>query len=148
MKLEKVLWEKLLGGIDSGALPLDQLARTGKPNDALVGPAANQPEGDAVAPIYAVSATELYATLIERISRTGNMEWLEQDHSALYARAATYSPSMRFPDINHIWALPIEYGTATLTLYAAARLGYSDMGKNRKRLDGWLRLLNDIPMVE
>lgn len=139
--MTKLLWNKVLGKIDSGPLTLESIERSGKPNDALIGPERLKP--DAVAPVFIVNPWELWSALLERIDRE-KVEWLEKDREKLYARAATYSPGLKFPDINHFWVVPIEEDKSTVAFYAAARLGYSDMGKNRKRLDGWLRLLDDL----
>jgi uncharacterized protein (DUF1499 family) len=140
------VWQTLTGSADMGPLTLETLMRTGKPNDALIGPASALPvPPDATAPVFAIPAEELFATLISRINSSETITWAEQDSANFYARALTFSPLMRFPDTSQIWVLPVDDTHATLVLYAAAKLGHSDMGKNRERLESWLSLLSDLP---
>lgn len=140
------IWKATSGPSDLGAMTLETLARTGKPNDALIGPADALPlSPDAQTPVFAVTAEQLYRQIIARIDATGTVTWANQNEEALYARALTFSSLMRFPDTNHIWVLPVDETHATLVLYAAAKLGQSDLGKNRERLDSWLSLLADLP---
>lgn len=139
------VWQMTTGPADMGAMTLETLTRTGKPNDALIGPADALPMApDVESPVFAVPAEELFQQIIARIEATGTVTWVEQNDGALYARALTFSPLMRFPDTNHIWVAPVDETHATLVLYAAAKLGQSDLGKNRERLDGWIDLLSDI----
>ena len=143
------VWRLTAGDPDMGRQTLETLTRTGKPNDALIAPdnaVALTPE--AQAPVYAIAPGELFETLLTRIGNTETIEWVERDAEAFYARGVTTSPLMRFPDTNHIWVLPVGDNNATLALYTAAKLGHSDMGKNRERLDAWIALLNDVPTAE
>lgn len=140
------VWQATNGPADMGPMTLETLVRTGKPNDALIGPADALPmTPDANAPVFAVPADELFGQIIAQVEATGTVTWVEQNDAALYARALTFSSLMRFPDTNHIWVLPVDETHATLVLYAAAKLGQSDLGKNRERLDAWLDLLSDVP---
>lgn len=140
------VWRTFTGPADMGAMSIETLVRTGKPNDALIGPANALPlPPDAEPPVFAVPAQELFRHLIAQVEATDTVTWVEQNDEALYARALTFSSLMRFPDTNHIWALPVDETHSTLVLYAAAKLGQSDLGKNRERLDAWLNLLSGIP---
>lgn len=141
------VWRLAFGSPDLGRQHLESLQRTGRPNDALFVPAGDaRPDAEAIAP-FAVDADTLYSTLIGRIDATGRVAWVERDPATRYARALTWSPVMRFPDTNHIWVVPLGEDRSALYLYAAAKLGHSDLGKNRERLAGWLGLLDDLPRV-
>ena len=150
------VWQQVAGNPDLGAQRLESLARTGKPNDALLGPtAALAIAPDAATPVFDIPPVELFDTLITRIDEAGTVMWVESDEAQLYARGITRSPLMAFPDTNHIWVLPVTGENAgpateqsTLVLYAAAQLGQSDMGKNRERMDAWLALLDDVPRAQ
>jgi uncharacterized protein (DUF1499 family) len=148
------VWQQIAGDPDTGAQSLETLERSGKPNDALLGPQgriATAP--DASTPVFQVTPTELFATLLARIEEADQVQWVERDEDELYARGITASPTLQFPDINHIWVLPVvmgdgEQSRSTLALYAAAQLGQSDLGKNRERMDRWLALLDDLPRAD
>lgn len=142
------IWQTVLGDPDAGRIELDQLQRSGRPNDALIGPADQLTiVPDAETPTFGIPAPALYARLVAAIQEEGVVTWVERDPVGLYARAITYSPRLRFADVNHIWVLPREGQTSAVILYSAAHMGYSDMGKNRERLDGWLQLLQDVPLA-
>lgn len=142
------VWQRVAGDPDMGRQTLETLTRTGKPNDALIAPQnALALAPDAEAPVYAVPPEQLFQMLLARVDETENINWVERDPEALYARGITTSPLLRFPDTNHIWVLPVGEDNATLVLYTAAQLGQSDMGKNRERLDVWIGLLSDVPTI-
>lgn len=143
------VWEMTVGDPDMGAMTLDSIQRTGKPNDALFVPPsfASTPDSIVVG-TFAVEAGTLYTTLIARIEALGGVTWVEQNADARYARALTFSPMLRFPDTNHIWVTEEGDGTSGLALYAAAQMGTSDVGKNKARLESWLALLDDLPRTE
>lgn len=142
------VWRQVASDPDMGAQSPETLQRTGKPNDALLGPAeALSVRADAQTPVFDVPPTELFETLLARIDAAQSIRWVERDPTGLYARGITRSPLMKFPDTSHIWALPSgdDQTKSSLVLYAAAQLGHSDLGKNRQRLDSWLGLLDDLP---
>ncbi len=143
------VWQMTVGDPDTGAMSVDNITRTGKPNDALMVPAwaRDRPDSTPI-PAFAVDADTLYTTLVARLEALGTVTWAEQDATARYARGITFSPGLKFPDINHIWAVEGEDGTSGLFLYAAAQMGTSDQGKNRERLQGWLALLDDLPRAQ
>jgi uncharacterized protein (DUF1499 family) len=148
------VWQQIAGDPDTGAQSPETLDRTGKPNDALLGPQdafAVAPDGST--PVFQVPPAELFATLVARIEEANEIRWVERNDDRLYARGITASPTLQFPDINHIWVLPVatedgENPRSTLALYAAAHMGQSDLGKNRERMDRWLTLLDDLPRAE
>lgn len=60
------------------------LVRTGKPNDALIGPASALPlPPDAEPPVFAVPAQELYQQVIALVEATGIVTWVEQNGEQL-----------------------------------------------------------------
>ena len=139
-------WRMTTGDPDMGRQSIDSLQRTGKPNDALFVPAFAEPMPESTSiDAFAMDADALYQTVVERVEATGQVEWVEQDAAARYARALTFSPTMGFPDTNQIWVVEGPDGTSGLYLYAAAKLGQSDLGKNAERLQSWLALLDDLP---
>lgn len=147
------LWQRVAGDPDMGAQTLQTLERTGKPNDALLGPEdALAIPSDAPTPVFAVPPDELFDTLVARIDIAEDIQWVERDTENLYARGITTSPLMQFPDTNHIWVVPVgdnePHTESTLVLYSAAQLGQSDMGKNRERMNAWVALIDDVPKAQ
>ena len=137
------LWRTLAGDPDTGRIALEALECTGRPNDALIAPTGWAPfEPDGEPPVFDEPADQLFDRLVAIMAEEPGAVWAERDEAGLYARLITFSPLLKFPDVNHVWVLPAEDGaSSTLALYAAAQLGHSDMGKNKERLEGWLARL-------
>lgn len=126
--------------------PLDftTLVRTGKPNDYLVCPVDYcAATADAEAPVTALSADELRDRLIEFTTdgpQAGNITRLRFDLSTRHFEFLVRTPTMRFPDIVAVDVIERD-GGSSLALYSKSIYGYSDVGKNRERLEIWLRFL-------
>ncbi|MDZ7822715.1 MAG: DUF1499 domain-containing protein [Ahrensia sp.] len=131
-------WETFFGNADIGPIDFNNLARTGKPNDALICSEGFCPEGqnaDATLPTYNLQPAQLIERLEENIRSMGQIYKRVDDRSdPNQIRFITWSNLMRFPDINIFTVVAIDGEKTALLGYAAAQLGYSDTGANLKRL--------------
>jgi len=48
------------------------------------------------------------------------------------------SALFRFADDIDVQAIPVDGGKSALAIYSRSRVGYSDLGVNRKRIERWL----------
>lgn len=112
--------------------------RTGRDNDVLVAPA-----GGAAAPVDIITearpvpATDL---LFQFNAIAGNADRTEVVAGSVEEGMITYvqrSAVFGFPDYVTVKAVETE-GGAALIIWSRSRYGYSDMGVNRKRVEGWL----------
>lgn len=115
---------------------------TPKPNQYLVAPEGycQNAEPHRVAPVYSVGAQALedaFADIalaeprvVSRPADDGQREFVQR--SAL----------MRFPDTITIEAIELDGGQSTLAIYSRSKVGYSDLGVNKKRIDEWLARLD------
>jgi uncharacterized protein (DUF1499 family) len=117
----------------------DSLKRPGSPNDWLVAPADFVIKPDAVAPRFRVSAAALFETFKSVVLQWKRITLIAQSERALHVVATT--SLLRFED--DVWALfmPLAENEATLALYSASRVGYWDLGTNRRRLTAWIERL-------
>ena len=128
----------------AGGLPTPQLIdlshiqRPASPNTALAAPAGNEPAPDVVAPVFPVPASRLYAGLIAMAAAQPRTFLAAEYPAVLQAHFVARSAVFNFPDL--IAAQVSEAGAdhSTLVLYSRSVYGYSDLGVNRRRLDGWL----------
>jgi uncharacterized protein (DUF1499 family) len=117
----------------------DNLKRPGSPNDWLVAPADFVIRPDALAPRFPVSAAALLETFKSVVRQSKRITLVSQSDRALHVVATT--SLLRFED--DVWALfiPVTENEATLALYSASRVGYWDVGTNRRRLTAWIKRL-------
>lgn len=133
-----------LMGTGAGSWHVDPLtvARTGKPNDYLAAPpglTATPP--DRAVPVFAETPEALLARF-DAIARAAPRVQVVVDGqpSTPWATYVQRSAVFRFPDTISVRAVAVP-GGASLVVYSRARYGYSDLGVNRARVDGWLAQL-------
>ena len=59
---------------------------------------------------------------------------IETDAEALRIKLVATTGLMRFKDDVDIEIIPLDEGRATFAIYTRSRVGYSDLGANRKRV--------------
>ncbi|MGG7566406.1 DUF1499 domain-containing protein [Rhodovulum sp. DZ06] len=117
-------------------------ARTGKPNDVLVGPMAG---ADRPAPTWDASPEMLMHSFSMVAEGAENTTLLAGSEQALHATWIQRTPLMAFPDYISVRALPAE-GGATLAIWSRSRYGHSDLGVNARRVADWIAAV-DLPRV-
>jgi uncharacterized protein (DUF1499 family) len=115
------------------------LERSGKPNDALAVPADwTRPDAELRAPSFDVPSDRLRAA-VERVALSEpRTELTRRDEAAGQLEFVQRSKIFRFPDTITVAIYASGSDGSTLALYSRARVGYSDMGVNRARLQRWL----------
>lgn len=123
----------------------DTLVRPASPNHWLVGPAdLSRLSPDQIAPVYALSAaglTKAWREVVERHPRT-RLVALADDPPQVEAEQR----SALFGFVDHISfrALPLAADRSTFIAYSRSRVGYWDLGVNRRRLTAWVAALGDL----
>lgn len=131
-------WQMIAGDPDLGWFDRASPARTGRPNDALLCTPGLCGGGDVdrELPDYAASPAELIGKVDEAMrALSDDVVRVDDGNDPARARYVTRTALMRFPDTNSFEAVTLENGRTGLVAYAAAQLGYSDGGNNRKRLE-------------
>lgn len=135
------LWSALYGGPDQGPFDLETLVRTSKPHDALLcTPGACPPDlkADGALPTYDDEPAVLLTKLVQKAEAApDNAQQVGGATTDGTIRFVTRTATMKFPDTNQFWAVPMADGKTGLVAYARAQVGYSDLGINRKRLESW-----------
>lgn len=118
------------------------LQRPGSPNHWLAAPADYAVKPDAVAPHFAVPAAALHAAVKTVVQQTGgaavNSETADGLHIVFTSAVFGFKDDVRV----HIIALSPQQ--STLALYSASRVGYWDLGANRRRVEDWLARLQMV----
>ena len=112
------------------------LQRPASPNHWLVAPADYAIRPDAAAPVFAVPAAALQQT------KGAAIEAETVDGLHIVFTSAVFS----FKDDVRVYFIPLSPQQSTLALYSASRVGYWDLGANRRRVEDWLiRLQTALP---
>ena len=123
------------------------LSRPGSPNHWLAAPADYAVKPDAVAPVFAVPAATLHAALKTLVQQTRGAAITTETADGLHIvfSSAVFS----FKDDVRVHVIPLSPQQSTLALYSASRVGYWDLGANRRRIEDWLaRLQNALSTVK
>lgn len=115
------------------------LTRPGSPNTALLAPPgfAASAEPDGAAPVYDTPHGELYMRALRLVGDRREWQLGEQDAASTRLNFVATSALMRFKDDVDVVVLPVagQPGKSTFAAYSRSRVGFSDLGANRKRLD-------------
>lgn len=98
---------------------------------------------DEVAPVFRMSLPALHRRFKAIALRFDGVEVVEESADGIHIVATTRL--LRFKD--DMWALflPVTPYLSTLALYSASRVGYWDMGTNRRRVKTWIACLATWP---
>lgn len=125
----------------SDFISFKSLKRPPKPNTCLVAPEnfCLAAEPDFAPPVVPLTGRGLYSRLSEVIASERRWGKLEADAEQLRIKFVATTGLMRFKDDVDIEVIPLEDGKATFAVYSRSRLGYSDLGANRKRVSDLIR---------
>ena len=119
------------------------LTRPPKPNTCLAAPdglcAATRV--DFAPPIFDQTQDALFKRLLETIRAERDWSKLVTDSASGRLRFIAVTPLLRFKDDIDIQLVPISEANTTVAIYSRSRVGYSDFGTNRKRVDALIASL-------
>jgi hypothetical protein len=130
------IWERMTGPADLGRYDFTEGRRSGSPNDALA-----CTEGACTAPDITIATpdrplADIVARVAERLEAIeAHVRRVDDRNNPLYARFVIYTPLMRFPDTLDIEVAERSDGAPAIRAYSRSKLGRSDLGTNRKRLE-------------
>ena len=112
------------------------LKRPPKPNTCLVAPANHclAAEPDFAPPELQMTGRGLFSKLSEIIASERSFGKIETDADALRIKFVATTGMMRFKDDVDIEIIPLDEGRSSVAIYSRSRVGYSDLGANRKRV--------------
>lgn len=134
--------DRLWGEPDLGPISFETLQRRSSPNDALACPAdVCSAPADLVPPVFAVDARSLRQAMSKVVASEANVVRVHTDDAALTDRYVQRSALLGFPDTIVVRYVARAEHRSTLALYSRSKLGYSDLGANKARLERWLASL-------
>lgn len=113
------------------------LTRPDSPNHWLIAPTDFAIKPDAVAPVFEAPVPVLIETFKTVVLRSEGAAVLAESANGMHVVATT--PLMGFKDDIRALFIPVGQGRSTIALYSASRVGYWDLGTNRRRAEDWLK---------
>ena len=116
-------------------LIFESFSRSSKPNNFLVAPEGlcQQSKPDVSSPIVPKRASELTQEMIGYFRPSDGWRDLEYDIENHRISVVAITPLLRFKDDIDILVIP-DGENAQIAMYGRSRVGYSDLGTNRKRV--------------
>ena len=113
------------------------LKRPPKPNTCLAAPAdyCLAAEADFAPPVFPATAAALYQSVVDLVSQQKRIEIVKQSEDSLQLRYIAKTALLGFKDDVDIEIIPAGESSTTLAIYSRSRVGYSDLGANRKRVE-------------
>ena len=136
------IWVILAGPADQGAVDFANITRSGKPNDFLMCPKDLCADADAQTDRgISLRADELRASLHASLQNEPHLTRMDETTSA--ERYVQKTALMRFPDTISVRFIALSATTSTIAIYSRSRLGYSDLGVNKARVERWVAALSE-----
>ena len=115
------------------------LRLTTKPNQYLVAPAGvTTATPHRVSPEFPFPAAELARRFRAVALRQPRVTLVGEAEGGRQFEVVQRSALLRFPDTISVEAIASSDKSSALAIYSRSRVGYSDWGVNRKRIDAWL----------
>lgn len=108
------------------------LVRPSSPNNWLIGPASFPGGPDEAAPVFRFPAERLEKVVQDVISQTKNISDIRVEN--LFLCFVVETEVLRFKDDVCIQIISMGEKSSTIAAYSASRIGYWDLGANKKRL--------------
>ena len=112
------------------------LKRPDSPNHWLAAPADFTVKPDAVAPVFAVPAAALREAFKAVVQQAKGAAIATETADGLHVVVTT--AVFEFKDDIRVQFIALSPQQSTLALYSASRVGYWDLGTNRRRVDDWM----------
>ncbi|MEQ8557035.1 MAG: DUF1499 domain-containing protein [Henriciella sp.] len=123
----------------SKRVDFETVVRPGSPNTYLVAPEGlcRNAEPDAFSPEFAFTPDGLFSAFEEVIEQHGNWTIRGTDTVARQIDLIAVTKVLKFRDDVALRALPVEGAPekSKLAVYSRSRVGYHDLGANRKRVE-------------
>jgi len=118
-------------------LSFKTLKRPSKPNTCLVAPQDHclAAEPDFEPPATTHSAADLFDRFKSIVATQRSWSKVDADADQGRIRFVATTGLMRFKDDVDIEIIPLSDARATFAIYSRSRVGYSDLGTNRKRVE-------------
>lgn len=114
------------------------------PNNWLIAPSGFGPaRADETAPVFDAPAERVAAIWTRIVEEQPRARVLAVSPDGLRIEAEQKSAVFGFTDRISAQILPVDAARSTIIAYSRARVGYWDLGVNRRRLETWVSLLRE-----
>jgi uncharacterized protein (DUF1499 family) len=133
----------VLGPVTYTPIEFETLQRPASPNQYLVCPPERcTAKPDATSPVYHVPRAVLKKAWLQLMAAQPRVVHIGISPDANQYDFMQRSQWLRFPDIITVKFIDLATNQSTLAVYSRSNYGYSDLGVNRKRVESWLKDLD------
>lgn len=134
-----------LTGKDINPFDFDSPKLPSRPNFALTCPKnICQTVKHEHSPTFPATQESLKHRWIEAAKKIPNTTLISQNNNTLFYRQVVHILSIPFPDFITIKFIPIDSNHSSVAIFSESKYGYSDLGKNTKRINNWLTILHKL----
>lgn len=129
------------GGAVADPMPdFATLALRGKPNEYLALPPgfASIATPHAESPVFNLPPPALVDVALRVIRAQPRVEEVAADAARRQYAFVQRTALLRFPDTITVRVVEADDGRSSLAIYSRSKLGYSDLGANRQRIETWI----------
>jgi uncharacterized protein (DUF1499 family) len=135
--------ELVLGPVTYTPIAFETLQRPASSNQYLVcPPELCTAKSDATSPAYDVPRVVLQKAWLELMAAQPRVVQIGISPDVSQYDFMQRSQWIRFPDIITVKFIDLATKQSTLAIYSRSHYGYSDLGVNRKRIESWLKDLD------
>jgi uncharacterized protein (DUF1499 family) len=127
--------------VTAGVGRITNFERPSSPNAWLVAPVDFEPPPDAVSPVFDYPAAAVARAWIAIVNAQPRTRIVGISPDGLQVEAEQQSAVFGFVDMIRVQVLPLTAERCTLVALSRARVGWWDLGVNRRRLRAWLEAL-------
>jgi len=96
---------------------------------------------DAQSPVWNEPVASLKQRWDRFIPAVPDTDLVDSDEAAALYTYRVRTPLLRFPDDVTVQFVALDEGHSALAIYSRSHYGYSDLGANRRRIEGWISTL-------
>lgn len=134
------IWGRGDGAVAEPMADFATLSLRGQPNEYLALPPgfASAARPHAESPVFEMLVSVLEDASLTAIRGQPRVETVATDPAGRQYAFVQRSALLRFPDTVTVGFVDLGNGRSSLAIYSRSKVGYSDLGANRRRVETWI----------
>lgn len=119
--------------------------RSSKPNSAVFAPVGISiaADVDQTSPVFDCNSATLFEVCRNVLSKLERVSCVAENADSRRLAFVAQTKLLRFKDDIDVEVVDLGENRSSLVIYSRSRIGYSDLGTNRKRIEHWIEALDN-----